>query len=335
MKNFSRMRVPRPRSKVYDLYWTFAFRRQEVFERRIRGVLAPWTDDPILKTFKFCNVFRAADRVSQYLIQEIAYGSHYCDPEDRLFQIVAFRTFSSPRTWDAVCDIIGRVPTLEDLESGAFENALEAQKNKVGGLYTGAFILCATKAYGFNAKHQNHVALFKDMFLKNDLGKRIRHANSLEQIVQLLQSFPLMGPFMSYQTAIDVNYSEIVDFSENDYSQAGPGALRGIRKAFEDLGDYSTTDIIHWMVDRQHQEFDRLGLPFKGLWGRPLHAIDAQGLFCELDKYCREAAPELVSARSRIKARFKPSRASLSLFFPPQWGLNEYIDCCGLTGSDK
>jgi hypothetical protein len=78
-----------------------------------------------------------------------------------------------------------------------------------------------------------------------------------------------------------------------------------------------------WMVERQAEEMDRLGLPFQGLYGRPLHAVDCQGLFCETDKYCREAVPELASARSRIKARFAQNTTPIGLFFPPKWGINE------------
>jgi hypothetical protein len=127
---------------------------------------------------------------------------------------------------------------------------------------------------------------------------------------------------MAYQTAVDLNYSNLINFSENDYTQAGPGALRGLKKAFIDLGDYSPSDTIQWMVDRQGDEFRRLNLSFNGLFGRPLHAIDCQGLFCELDKYCREAAPELASNRTRIKARYAPTKALLPLFFPPKWNLS-------------
>jgi hypothetical protein len=76
------------------------------------------------------------------------------------------------------------------------------------------------------------------------------------------------------------------------------------------------------MTERQETEFARLGLPFGGLWGRPLHAIDCQGLFCETDKYCREAAPELASARKRIKARFTPTPEPVRLYFPPKWDIN-------------
>ena len=59
--------------------------------------------------------------------------------------------------------------------------------------------------------------------------------------------------------------------------------------------------------------------------GRPLHAIDCQGLFCELDKYCREAAPELMSGRKRIKMRFFPAIESVQFFFPPKWQINELL----------
>jgi hypothetical protein len=210
---------------------------------------------------------------------------------------------------------------LADLVSDTFERALDKVKERNGGLYTGAFILCANKAFGFDEKHRNHVALFKHMFIEKRLDRSIAAANSLEQVVQALQGFPLMGPFMAYQTAIDLNYSELIGFDENDYTQAGPGALRGLKKAFVNLGDYSPADTILWMTERQEAEFSALGLPFKGLFGRPLHAIDCQGLFCELDKYCREAAPELASNRSRIKAKFSASSDPLPFFFPPKWGL--------------
>lgn len=318
-------RQPVPRPGVYELYWTFAARRHAAFERRVAGKPPPWSDDPILQRFKFCNVFRAADRVSQYLIRHVAYGASTDTPEDRLFQIVAFRTFSQPATWDGVVARLGRAPTLEDLSSGRFELALDQVKQERGGLYTGAFILCATKAFGFDEKHRNHVALFKHMFLQNDAGNRLRAAESLRSVVKLLQAFPLTGEFMAYQLAIDLNYSDLLNFDEDDYTQAGPGALRGLAKVFVDLGDYSPSDAILWMVERQERELQRLGLEFSGLWGRRLHAIDCQGLFCEVDKYCREAVPELRSNRSRIKAKFAPSSEPLPLYFPPKWGINEKL----------
>ena len=328
-------RPPVPRARIYDLYWYFASERQQMFARRVAGEPGPWTEDPILREFKFCNVFRAADRVSQYMIRDVCYHDEPCTPEDRLFQIVAFRTFSKTVTWQAVRDVLGRYPVLDNLADGSFTSALDQARQRNGGLYTGAFILCATDAYGQSAKHRNHVELFRHMFLHDQLGQRLLDARSLRDVYGLLHGYPLMGDFMSYQTTIDLNYSALIGFSENEFTQAGPGALRGIRKCFANLGDYTPAEIVLWMTERQHDEFARLGLPFGGLWGRPLHAIDCQGLFCETDKYCREAAPELASARKRIKARFTPTPEPIRLFFPPKWSFNDKLPSQPVLAHDQ
>jgi hypothetical protein len=255
------------------------------------------------------------------MIRNVAYTNDGGSAADRVFQIVAFRTFSNIATWETLKQVLGSSPTLGNLADGSFAHALAVAKRRNGKLYTGAFILCANKAFGHDEKHQNHTALFKHMFIAQGFASHALRALSLQSLVEQLQSFPLMGPFMAYQTAIDLNYSGLFEFDENDYTQAGPGALRGLKKAFVDLGDFSPADTIRWMVEQQDKEFSRLGLPFKGLFGRPLHAIDCQGLFCELDKYCREAAPHLASNRSRIKARFVPQSSARELFFPPKWRL--------------
>lgn len=315
------MNQPTIRPGVYELYWQFAAKRQQIFERRIAGAPKPWTDDPILQEYKFCNVYRATDRVSQYMIREVCYNKQDDAPIDRLFQIVAFRTFSHIDTWNSVRQFLGHTPILRDLASGDFTKAIEAAKSANGKLYTHAFILCATNAYRQPAKYLNHIELFKHMFLQESLGEKILGAKSLQEVYELLHAFPLMGDFMSYQTAIDLNYSEYVNFSENDFTKAGPGALRGMNKLFVDFNGLTPADIIMWTVDHQDEEFARFGLDFHGLFGRPLHAIDAQGLFCETDKYCRAALPDLKSPRSRIKTRFQVTPEPLRLFFPPKWNI--------------
>jgi hypothetical protein len=282
----------------------------------------PWTDDSILQHYKFCNVYRASDRVSQFMLRDVIYKEEPCLSEDKLFQITAFRTFSRESTWNSVREYLGHAPTLDDLAGNAFSRALKYAKDQNGGLYTGAFILCATNAYGQPAKYLNHVELFRDMFLNTGLAKKLLNAQSLYEVYALLHQYPLMGDFMSYQTAIDLNYSDLINFEENDFVKAGPGSLRGIKKAFEDSNGNSPEEIIMWMVDHQDEEFERLGLTFHGLFGRKLHAIDCQGLFCELDKYCRIALPELKSARVRMKSSFTAQSSPLDLFLPPKWGLS-------------
>ena len=315
------MRAPfTPRPEILDIYWSYAAERQAIFERRLAGISSPWTSDPILATYKFCNVFRATDRVSQYLIRSVAYRDGECD-EDRIFQIVAFRIFSWPDTWERLIRSLGHPPRIADLSSGAFERALDEHHATGEKIFTGAFILCATDVFGRGTKHRNYAALLHHMFVEDDVARRILHATSLRAVFDELHAYPLLGIFMAYQLAIDLNYSSLLSFSENDFTCAGPGALRGIRKVYASVGDATPEEVIHAMVEGQDEAFRSRGLTFHGLFGRPLHAIDCQGLFCEVDKYCRVARPELTSARVRMKAAFRPSLDPHDLFLPPKWGV--------------
>ena len=58
---------------VFDTYWRFAAKRQEVFFKRVKGAKPPWTNDPVIAGYRFTNAYRAADRVSQYLIRHVIY----------------------------------------------------------------------------------------------------------------------------------------------------------------------------------------------------------------------------------------------------------------------
>ena len=88
-------------TEVFDTYWCFAARRQQVYEARLRGEAPPWTTDPILASYRFTNCYRAADRVSQYLIKNVIY-SHDQEPEEVLFRILLFR-FSTASLLGSCC----------------------------------------------------------------------------------------------------------------------------------------------------------------------------------------------------------------------------------------
>ena len=196
-------------------------------------------------------------------------------------------------------------------------------------VYTAAFILAAPSVYGHRAKHRNHLALVADMFRPSRLGVAIARARTLEDVYDSLIAYPAIGPFLAYQIAVDLNYSDLLAFSENNFTVPGPGAERGLQKVFRDSGSQSPRQLIMRMVDRQDEEFQRLGLDFPGLFGRPLHAIDCQGLFCETDKYSREAFPSsgatafgssrsTGSHRMRCRSSSRRSGESMIVSRPPK-----------------
>ena len=144
---------------------------------------------------------------------------------------------------------------------------------------------------------------------------------------ELLRSYPGLGNFLSYQLITDLNYSSICDYSEMEFTSPGPGALDGIHKCFKDLGGLSESDIIRLVADRQEREFDRRGIIFRSLFGRPLQLIDCQNLFCEVSKYSRIRHPEIrgTNDRTRIKQIYRPGNKSIEFWYPPKWGINELV----------
>lgn len=319
------------RDAVFRAYWQLAAERQNIFRRRIDGEPAPWTEDEILAEYKFTNPWRASDRVSQFLIRDVIYAEPDLSADDQLIRIVFFRLFSKPSTWQAIEDRIGLI-SGDSLSDRRLPRLLEKLQSE-GPIYTSAFILCANKAYGHDRKYLNHLALLRAMVHRGRLARSVAGAASLEDLYEALLAYPLLGPFMAYQLAIDINYSELVSFSEDEFTVPGPGAERGIRKVFPDAKRSQMPAIIDRMVAAQSDDCEGLGIEPPTLFGRRLHAIDCQNLFCELDKYARVRFPDLRSDRSRIKARFSPSDAPLELFYPPKWGLNERLPNSARVGA--
>ena len=152
--------------------------------------------------------------------------------------------------------------------------------------------------------------------------QKIANAKSLEEVYLILRSFPSMGNFLAFQFAIDLNYSEIVNFSEMDYVVAGPGARSGIRKAFPERGGLTDEELIREVTQAADREFRDRGLTFRNLWGRQLQLIDCQNLFCEIDKYTRVALPsEVMGGRRRIKRKYQPLSKYGEQWYPPKWDL--------------
>ena len=185
---------PTVRQDVFDAYWYFAAERQRVFDQRARRSDGPWTDDPILRQYKFCNTFRASDRVSQYLIAEVIYGAEATayEPEDVFLRIVLFRLFSKESTWNALEEATGGVcrATLNVERLGALLDELRVR----GPIYTAAFILCAHDAYGHRVKHRNHLELVQRMFAPGQLGRTLGQAGSLREVYEALREWPMMAP---------------------------------------------------------------------------------------------------------------------------------------------
>lgn len=322
---------------VFDTYWRFAAERQRVFFSRLAGNPAPWSNDPILNEYKFTNAYRASDRVSQYLIREVIYkGSN--EPDEIFFRIILFKLFNKIETWRLLEDQLGEIKWAT-YRYRDYDNVLSRAMASGNAIYSAAYIMASGHhLFGVQRKHQSHLKLL-ELMLTEAAPQRLIECKSMRQGFELLRSYPLFGDFLAYQLITDINYSELTNFSEMEFTMPGPGALDGIRKCFSSLGGLSEVDIIRLMTDRQELEFERLGIEFQNLWGRRLQQIDIQNVFCEVGKYARVRHPEVtdISGRTRIKQKFTQTDVLEMPWYPPKWEINEKIQASTFlaSGSQK
>jgi len=306
-------------TSVFDTYWRFAAKRQDLFMRRVKGEPAPWTDDPVLAAHRFTNVYRAADRVSQYLIANVIYrGSQVA--EEVFFRTLLFKFFNRIETWEELAARVGD-PSWRTFHSERYARALDAMLARGERVYSAAYIMPSPQ-FGCARKHRNHLRLLEHM-MRDGAPRRVARARSLGDVFGILRAYRSIGDFLALQFAVDLNYSDLTDFSEMEFVVAGPGARDGIRKCFADTGGLCESDVIRVVTERAEEEFRSLGLSFQTLWGRPLQLIDCQNLFCEVGKYARVVHPEFsgISGRTRIKQSFKPRSTFLPQWYPPKWRL--------------
>ena len=313
-----RRREPRP-TQVFETYWRFASERHRIFLRRFAGDPPPWTNDPILTAHKFTNAFRASDRVTQFLIARVLRGP--VTLREIFFRVMLFKLFNRISTWELLEGAFGEL-TADSFGVRRYVEVLDAAMAERRRLYSAAYIMPMAPGFATDRKHDSHLRLLARM-LEEGAPERIGESKTMLGAYELLRGYPMMGPFLAFQYVIDINYSSATSFSEMEFVVPGPGARDGIRKCFHDLGDFSESDTIRWVAERQEQELARLGLPVIDLWGRRLQLVDCQSLFCEVDKYARAAHPQVVgsSGRTRIKQRYRVDANPLPYVYPRKWGV--------------
>jgi hypothetical protein len=217
----------------------------------------------------------------------------------------------------------GCAPDPDTFDLPYVERILARLRAQGRRIYSPAYIV-PNPPFGAATKHENHLRMLGSM-LQNGTMDRLAAAASLPELFSVLRGVPSLGPFLAFQYAIDINYSDVTAAGEDGFVVAGPGARDGLRKCFPALPAGQEEDAILWVTQTQHAHFDRLGIEFHLLAGRPLQPVDCQNLFCEIDKirsrqpsrYRRAQRPQQDQTRF---LRIQPGLYSGDLR-PPKWRL--------------
>ena len=258
----------------------------------------PWTKDPVLLKYRFCNVRREHDRESRWLIANIALNNKL-SYDNKLLNCVLFRFFNK---YDTV-QIFGPLDFRNISYNNIQKKLDEHKKNNPSYVYfSNAFYMsgpkgAANKKFGRSDIRINIIKLV-DSYNKDGIIPRIRQCTTQQQIFDTLQSYDGIGQFLAYQIFVDFTYIQEFPFSENEFTIAGPGCKKGLELIFQDFDGLTYEEALFWLRDNQNKWFTPSPKFFSDLTDRTLNVMSLENCMCEISKYLRALKGE---GRPRIR----------------------------------
>lgn len=320
-------------SQYFDYFFYWACERQNIFWKKYNGEQPPWTDDPILNHFSFTNVYRCLDRVSQYLLRNVIYNGRRYEPEDMFFRILLFKHFNSCATWDALVQEFGDITYETGL--GRIADFLDRYINEGNRIYSSAYLITPYfyqrpeyESMRGLSKHRVYLKIFEDEIFQNGHIYDFLGAKSFEGLYNEFRIMKIYGDFMAQQYAIDLNYSPLFYFSENEFVITGPGSLRGIGWTFEGAKGhrYDYVGAIQYTQEHFAERMAKLeketGVKWNPLPWEPVPTLtNIQNCFCEVGKFAKGLGFRFNRGQKseRIKREYTPNKPPIDYVFPPKW----------------
>lgn len=262
----------------------FAKERQNVYVKKERGDLKPWTKDPILQTYRFANVFREQDKVTKWLATNWR-NANAGDPNLWLTMTVArflnnipcMAALPAPLTWE------GR-------ERTRILKILKDRKAAGEQVFGGAYMVRSDPG----CKIDYIDSVFKAMWKERKLLQLLPWTGeTLAGYYAKLHPFRGLGSFMAAQIVADLKNCATPLASAPDWwdwAASGPGSRRGLSRVLllpPQRG--GSEDFMAWKEDVWFDKFSmvRERCTVKRATMSALHAQDFQGVLCEFDKYMR------------------------------------------------
>lgn len=188
----------------------------------------PWTNDPILGKYRFCNVRREDDRVTIWIRENIR------------------RPFAKhPMLWFMLCLArqINWPPTLQKLirEGGLPEEdkwdwrrtikIMEKMQKEGEQTFTGAYVIGCPYQRGITKAEG--VMRYVMMPLWN--AREDFTNTTMQRTSEWLSTFLGWGPFLSYQATVDMRFTHLLSRAPDRdiWAAAGPGTMRGLNRLWD------------------------------------------------------------------------------------------------------
>lgn len=257
------------------IFYHWIVEREKARVGRETGLPKPWTTDPVIQSYRFCNVRREDDTVTKWIHKEWLYPFQKVERMRQVLAMIIARTINRVETLQAI-----GYP-LTDLTE-YFEYARNILKNRRAAgqkVWTGAYLV-STNGHSMDKIDYIIDRVWKPFARK---GRAPYISETLEMYHTYLTKFDGMGSFMAGQVIADLKYSNLLNEAKDwdTWGPIGPGSKRGLNRYFGRSleATIKTKAVLEELNALKLQVHQRCGLHL------PVHNI--QNVCCEYDKMLR------------------------------------------------
>jgi hypothetical protein len=289
--------------------------RHLVYVRKSQGLEKPWSLDPILQSYRFTNVYRELDRVTEEIMAEWV-RPQLTNPNIGLIALSG-RLINYTNTLVKMRDagfVFERKPNSERLFK--LFNEIRSTKEQ---LVTGAYICNTIFPKGHpkvDGSKADYIAnYFVPLIYTPEHRKDIAEAVASKSFTSLLSAYQRVhgiGKFIANQAAVDLTYTgHITKDIEGSWSP-GPGTIKGIRRITQNFDLTAGTEEMDRALSKYQEDLNH-ELSKHPRWSPsaskmkthlvPVSTPNCSNTLCEISKHLAMVTGE----RNRMKNTYKGS----------------------------
>jgi hypothetical protein len=281
----------------YGPLWHWIMTRENVRVRKDRGDPHPWTDDPIIGAYRFCNVRREDDRGTVWIRENIR--EPYADHPYLWLMLCIARQINWAET---LAELIAANawPAAVGFDPAHITTVLNSRKLAGEKVYTGAYMISAPPTKGADKQAYIAETVIGDLWRRRDRFRSWENP-SLRYTHERITYSNGWGPFMAYQAVVDMRFTKLLRDAPDvqTWAAAGPGTLRGLNRLHGRPVTFSLS---------QAQALSEMRTIYKTVeaeTGVAMDFSDVPNILCETDKYLRVKLGE-----GKPRALYVPGRGS-------------------------
>lgn len=282
----------------YAPLWSWIREREAIRRNKEElGQPPPWTSDPILAAYRFCNVRREDDLVTRWIAAHVR--RPFADHPLLWLMLCICRQVNWPAT---IADLVvtgGAWPSHEDFAPRRLGEAMNARRGRGEKVYTGAYMISAPATKGADKQAYIAETVIGDLWRRR--AEFVYPFRSLRHTHELIMASNGWGNFMAYQAVVDMRFTCLLEDAPDarTWAAAGPGTIRGLNRTHGRPVDAALSQ------ERALHEMRAIYEVAEQETGVPLDFSDVPNALCETDKYLR-----VQLGQGKPRARYVPGRGS-------------------------